>query len=176
MARDGAFSSRRGTGEGLLPAPPELILPRSTRAASLSSCTFQPNASANCGATQLTPNDRRGAGGAAASPVQHAAAHAAWKTELSIFAALNVDWPSGLREEAGSETCSLGLRLLVRGRSNSRRPEEQVCATCSVMNDREDFERGVRAALSCGRELTRHPSRAPRENAGSGPPSSLGRG
>ena len=33
MDRDGAFSSRRGTGEGLLPAPSELILPRSIRAA-----------------------------------------------------------------------------------------------------------------------------------------------
>jgi hypothetical protein len=27
VSRDGAFSSRRGTGEGLLPAPSELILP-----------------------------------------------------------------------------------------------------------------------------------------------------
>ena len=102
MSRDGAFSSRRGTGEGLLPTPSELILPCSFRAAQLSRCTFRPNASANCGATQLTPNDRRGAWGAAASSVQHSAAHAAWKTGLWIFAVLNVYGPSSLRGEAGS--------------------------------------------------------------------------
>ena len=38
--RDGAFSSRRGPGEGLLPAPSELILPRLIRAATLSPCIF----------------------------------------------------------------------------------------------------------------------------------------
>ena len=43
--RDGAFASRRGTGEGLLPAPSGLILPRSARAAALPPCTFQPNTS-----------------------------------------------------------------------------------------------------------------------------------
>jgi hypothetical protein len=53
VTRDGVFSSRRGTGEGLLPPPSELILPRSIRAATLSPCTFQPNASAKCGATKL---------------------------------------------------------------------------------------------------------------------------
>ena len=59
--------SRRGTGEGLLPSPRELSLPRSIRAAAVSLCTFQPNASANCGAAKLTSNDRRGACRAAAS-------------------------------------------------------------------------------------------------------------
>jgi hypothetical protein len=44
--RDGAFSSRRGTGEGLLPAPSELIRPRSIGATTLSPRTFQPNACA----------------------------------------------------------------------------------------------------------------------------------
>jgi hypothetical protein len=68
--RDGAFSSRRGTGEGLLPPPSELILPYSIRAATLSPCTFQPNASANCDATKLTPKGRGVACGAAASSGQ----------------------------------------------------------------------------------------------------------
>ena len=36
MSRDGVFSSRRGTGEGLLPPPSELILPCSIRTATLS--------------------------------------------------------------------------------------------------------------------------------------------
>ena len=145
MSRDGAFSSRRGTGEGLLPAPSELILPRSIRAATLSPCTFQPNASANCGATQLTPNDRRGACGAAASSVQHSAAHAAWKTGLSIFAALNVDRPSSLREEDFLRTLGISWKRMPNG---------------LVMNDREEFVRRVREAITCSRELTPHPSRS----------------
>ena len=71
MAREGVFAMRRGSGGGVLPPPSELILPRSIRAATLSRCTFQPNASANCGAPKMTPNDRRGAcGGAGPDPNQ----------------------------------------------------------------------------------------------------------
>ena len=110
MDRDGAFTSRRGTGEGLLPAPSDLILPRSIRAAALSPCTFQPDASANCGATKLTPNDRRGAcGPAASSVVAHSAAHAGWKTTLAIFVALNVNQLSSLMEAGRTESLVLGL-------------------------------------------------------------------
>ena len=145
MSRDGAFSSRQATGEGSLPPPSELILPRSIRAAPLSPCTFQPNAAASRGATKLTPNDRRGACGVATRQVQNSAAQGTRKSGLSIFSALNLDWPSSLMKEDF-------LRIL--GVSLKRMPDGLV------MNDREEFVRRVREAIACSQEETPHPSRA----------------
>jgi len=90
VSRDGAFTSRRGTGEGSVPAPTKLFPPRQVEAATLPGRAFQPNTSASWAAAKLTPNGRHGICCAAESWAQNSAAGAAWKSGLSISAASNV--------------------------------------------------------------------------------------
>jgi very-short-patch-repair endonuclease len=142
--RDGAFSSRRGTGEGLLPAPSELILPRSI----LPLHPPRPPPTQGLRELRCHPTD---------------AQRSAWRRWRGRK--LGVTFRCSCRlEYRVVDFCCLERRLAIE------LDEKDFLRTFGiswrwmpnrlVMNDREESVRSVRAAITCSRELTPHPSRS----------------
>ena len=149
------FPAVAGRVRGYFRRPLNLFCPAQFVPPNSPPCTFQPNASANCGAIKLTPNDRRGTGCAAVSAGTH---HVAPGTNPSPVPLRLVKTPAAVHPLPSGEGCAnLPWRQVLCHihREQAGSADRRFCGPRLFL--KRPFSRGDRAAPK--REGGRAPAR-----------------